>query len=158
MNAASTKDFDNDAAPAVSFAISKFKSKDRLSKRFELVNGVIIKHSGVSFSKGEASTHYFAGSNPADALSEFGRTLDSLGPNEAIGLGVAANGKEINRITTDRDAESGRDGDAIARTKDAFAMPDGLNAVLLDFDGMTDGRNRLFDIHPAFGQLAMPRY
>lgn len=141
-----------DEAATVELSFTKFISPGRLSKRYERRGGRIVKTSGVLFSTGRAERIALDAPTPRLALYALADTLNHLDGHTAIGLGVAANGQSVNPITTKRhDGALGR----IARSKSRFVMPDGLNLVLADFDGLTDGRQRLIELWPAFFRVAM---
>lgn len=104
----------------------------RLSKRFALAGGTLIKESGGNLTDGIAER--LTVNNP----SEFAALLQTLTPRQALSYGV--NGHDRARIVAkDATPPAGNDLPVINRTRDHFRWPEGAGLLMLDYDPAPDG-------------------
>lgn len=98
-----------------------------ITKQFRLDGGVLIKEAGGNMSRGRAERVEVA------SLAELGELVASLGPNQALGYGIAD--LPLCEVVARWEWEKlGRPADPIARTKDHFTWPDGPAILMLDYD------------------------
>lgn len=108
----------------------------RLSKRFELKNGELIKESGGMLIEGDAQRLTLS------SITDFAELLTGLGPNHALTYGI--NGHDRARVVTKGNvAAASKDNPlpVIARDRDHMAWADGAGILLGDYDPPDDGES-----------------
>ncbi|NCC05716.1 MAG: hypothetical protein EOM37_17130, partial [Proteobacteria bacterium] len=109
--------------------ISIFTSKDILTKRFELVDGVLVRHSGGQMSRGDVETVAI------DSPQRLADLLVGLKDTQALGFGIMKNGRTAAKVMTqDALAELKDKAGIVARTRDHFEWPAGPAWMMIDYD------------------------
>lgn len=123
-----------DMAAGCGFEVTRFTASNptRLSKRYMLKNGELVKESGGMLIEGEAERIHLPG------LAEFAQLLTSLTPAHALAYGI--NGHDhAHVVAKDRLETVGGDRlPVIARTRDHMAWPEGGGVLLGDYDSPDD--------------------
>ncbi|NCC05265.1 MAG: hypothetical protein EOM37_14810, partial [Proteobacteria bacterium] len=109
--------------------ISFFTSKDILTKRFELADGVLVRHSGGQMSRGSVETV------AVDSPQSLADLLVGLKDTQALGFGIMKNGRTAAKLMTqDALAELKDKAGIIARTREHFEWPAGPAWMMIDYD------------------------
>jgi hypothetical protein len=156
-----------DAAPRTAAALrqiqfTRFRTPDRLSK--------LVRPHKVEGVKTDGGTEMWRGTfevvsiDCADgigaALTAFGKLIDTLGPREAIALGVPKNGLlEGKLLTKEKFKEKLAQGevlaDTITRSLDDLDWSSELNLFLLDADRSDNARGLAIELYPPMADVAM---
>ena len=170
--------------PAIRFTVFE-NFDGRLSKKIELdASGKFDKAGGTQLKLGrfETASLPFDG-DATKALRSFALTIERLGPNQAIALGhyrddavtfgavttkageTAANDmpSAFSRILASAGVSSvpatggvpGAGARAVTRSRENFIAEKGCGLLLIDGDGVTGLRQKLIDLYPGFGRVAM---
>lgn len=109
--------------------ISVFTSKDILTKRFELVDGELVRHPGGQMSRGSVETAAI------DSPQRLADLLVGLKGTQALGFGIMKNGRAAASVVT-QDVLAGLKDKAgvIARTREHFGWPAGPAWMMIDYD------------------------
>lgn len=109
--------------------ISVFTSKDILTKRFELVNGELVRHSGGQMSRGSVETVIIA------SPQELADLLVGLKGTQALGFGIMKNGCTAAKVVTQEVLAGLKDTAGVtARTREHFEWPAGPAWMMIDYD------------------------
>jgi len=109
--------------------ISFFTSKDTLTKRFELADGVLVRHSGGQMSRGSVETV------AVDSPQGLADLLAGLKGTQALGFGIIKNGLTAAKIATQGMLAGQKDtAGVIARTREHFGWPEGPAWMMIDYD------------------------
>ncbi len=103
----------------------------RLSKRFTLVAGVLLKEGGGNMTEGVGERLTFA------SPEEFADLLPTLRPNQAITYGIPKYDR-TKIVAKDKAVQASSDLPIITRTRDHFSWPDGPGVMMLDYDPPPD--------------------
>ena len=101
---------------------------DRLSKRFTLADGKLVKENGGNLIRGISET--IAVQN----IKEFGELLKTLNPNQAVTYGVTGFPKAIIKSGNVKTTRGKTDYPILTRTRANFNWPVGAGILMLDYD------------------------
>jgi hypothetical protein len=150
------------AVAGVSLSFTRFKSRDRLSKRYDPgPDGKVITTGGTEMYRGEYATTTIEAADPPAILADMGRRIDVFGPYEAIGIGIVIDGqpasgdiivKEIyERVQANPQATKA----GIPRAKSHFVYPThGLSLLFCDGDEKDNLHEILTELWPGFAEVA----
>jgi hypothetical protein len=153
---ASKINFDGKNSPQ-QIQFTRFRTPDRLSKlvRPHKVDGVKAD-GGTSMWRG---TFEVVSIDCADgiraALTAFGELIDTLGPGEAIALGVPNNGLLQGKLVTKEKFKEKLPANTITRSLDDLDWSSEFNLLLLDADRSDNARGLAIELYPPFKDVAM---
>ncbi len=118
--------------PVICLTVFTSIKPKRLSKRFSLVGGALLKEAGGNMTEGIAERLTLTGPK------EFAALLPTLKPNQAVSYGIpSVDRAQVVPQKTVGNASS--DLPVIARTRDYLYWPEGPGVMMLDYDPPTDG-------------------
>ncbi|MDR5900353.1 hypothetical protein QC823_15415 [Halomonas vilamensis] len=123
---------ENNSTVTAALTIITSTKPQRLTKRYRLADGELVKDPGGDMAQGSAAV------KSVDGLATFARLLKSLKNNQALAYGRP---ERLNTglVSKRRWLEAGRPDDPIPRSKEHFSWAAGAGVMMADYDPGDDG-------------------
>ena len=143
-------------SPKIAFSVVQSSTPRTLTKRFDLMDGVLEKHGGGILVEGAVEIV------EVEDLEEFGKVLQALEPNQALVYGLPETAPA--KLTTlDLWQKLGCPESILPRTADKFSWNNGSGILMMDYDPEPGGQvldrehlvSKLWDAVPGLKDAAM---